>query len=160
MFSGSIESVSPLEVPMKSTFQDILSSVTEKKGRSRLEPYGDLIDEFRRRGLTCRDIVAVLAEKCQFQISKTAVNNFVRARFRRKQECTKRPTSAAKIVAPGGAKIVQVDSAQRAGEDDFQRRITALKARKKVTPPSLDDFHFDPTQPLRLITREKQGPDK
>jgi hypothetical protein len=32
-------------------FQDILNKMTKKSGRSRLEPYGDLIDELRGRGL-------------------------------------------------------------------------------------------------------------
>jgi len=69
---------------VESKFQDILNGVTAKPGRSRLEPYGELIDELRRRGLTYRDIAAILAEKCQFQVSKSAINDFVRARSRRK----------------------------------------------------------------------------
>jgi hypothetical protein len=75
---------------MEDKLRDVLSSVTAKPGRSRLEPYGELVDEFRRQGLTCRDIAAVLAEKCQFQTSKSAVNNFVRARARRRRNASRR----------------------------------------------------------------------
>jgi len=39
---------------MEGRFEDILSSVAEKPGRSRLEPYAELIDELHRRKLTCR----------------------------------------------------------------------------------------------------------
>ena len=62
VISGHIDSASLLEVHVEGKFQDILSTVTEKPGRSRLEPFGELIDEFLRRGLTCRDIAAVLGE--------------------------------------------------------------------------------------------------
>jgi hypothetical protein len=43
-----------------------------------------------------------------------------------------------------------VDSPQKFGEDEI-RKIAALKARKPLTTPSPNDFHFDPTQPLRQI---------
>jgi hypothetical protein len=52
------------------------------------------------------------------------------------------------------------DSAQKPSQDEVRKRIAALKARKSVTAPSLEDVHFEPTQPLRLIAREKPGPDK
>ena len=48
---------------MEDKFLDVLSTVNAKPGRSRLEPYGELVDELRQKGLTCRDIAAVLAEK-------------------------------------------------------------------------------------------------
>jgi hypothetical protein len=66
--------------------QDILNSVTAKPGRSRLEPYGELIDGVRRRGLTYRDIADIPAEKCQFQVSKSAINDFVRAAIATEEE--------------------------------------------------------------------------
>lgn len=147
-------------MPVEGKFQDILNSVTEKPGRSRLETYGELIDELRRRGLTCRDIAAVLAEKCQFQVSKSAVNNFVRARLRRKRNFARRAATDAMIAAPIAPKAAIVDSAQKPIEDEVRQRIAALKARKPVTTASLDDFHFDPIQPLRLIARGKPGSDK
>jgi hypothetical protein len=39
-------------VRVESKLQDILNSVTAKPGRARLEPYGELIDDLHRRGLT------------------------------------------------------------------------------------------------------------
>ena len=50
---------------MEGKFEDILNSVIAKPGRSRLEPYGEFIDELRRRGLTYRDIAGVLDGKAQ-----------------------------------------------------------------------------------------------
>lgn len=54
---------------MKDEFQGILNIVKERPGRARLEPYGELIDELRRR-LTYRDISDILTEKCQSHDSK------------------------------------------------------------------------------------------
>jgi len=145
---------------MEGKFQDILSSVTVKPGRSRLEPYAELVDELHRRKLTCRDIAAVLAEKCQFQVSKSAVNNFVRARSRRKRNSARRIATAAIIAGPVAPKADSVDSAHRLAEDEVRQRIAALKARRPATRPLPDDFQFDPTQPLRLITPGKPASDK
>jgi hypothetical protein len=40
-----------------SEFRNILESLPEKPLRSRLEPYGELIDGLRRRGRTYRDVL-------------------------------------------------------------------------------------------------------
>ena len=144
---------------MESKFQDILNGITAKPGRSRLEPYRELIDELRRGRLTYRDIAAILAEKCQFQISKSAINDFVRAQSRRKGNSAKRIAIDAMIVAPMVPKATTVASHQKPSGDEVRQRIAAFKARKPATAPSPDTFHFDPSEPLRLITREKPGPD-
>jgi len=68
---------------------DVLSSVTAKQSRSRLEPYGEFVEALRRQGFTCWDIATLLAEKCQFETSKSAVNRFVRARARRRKDTTR-----------------------------------------------------------------------
>ncbi len=52
---------------MDGRFKDIMNGVDPKPGRSRLEPYGALVEELRSQGFTCRDIATLLAEKCQFQ---------------------------------------------------------------------------------------------
>ncbi|MGO9227693.1 MAG: hypothetical protein ACLQKA_00585 [Bryobacteraceae bacterium] len=145
---------------MEGKFQDILSSVAEKPGRSRLEPYAELIDELHRRKLTCREIATLLAEKCQFQVSKSAVNNFVRARWRRERHTTARTATDAPAVATVAPKVPTVRFTQNPSDDRVRQRIAALKARRPVTPAAPDGFDFDPTQPLRLITPGKPRSDK
>jgi hypothetical protein len=145
---------------VESKLQDILNSVTVKPGRSRLEPYREFIDELRRRGLTYRDIAGILAEKCQLQVSKSAINDFVRVRSRQKRNTARRIAIDAMIVDPIVPKATTVASAQKPSEDEVRQRIAAFKARKPVTTPSRDTFHFDPSEPLRLITREKPGSGK
>jgi hypothetical protein len=44
---------------MDSEFRNILDSLPEKPPRSRLEPYGELIDGLRRRGRTYRDVLEI-----------------------------------------------------------------------------------------------------
>jgi IS30 family transposase len=61
-------------------FRDILDALPEKPPRSRLEPYSELIDELRQRRRTYREIVSVLAEKCDLRVSISTIHDFVRAK--------------------------------------------------------------------------------
>lgn len=71
---------------MEDKLHDVLSSV---QSCSRLEPYGEFVEALRRQGFTCWDIATLLAEKCQFETSTSAVNRFVRARARRRKDATR-----------------------------------------------------------------------
>lgn len=144
---------------MEDKFREILNEVTRKSGSSRREPYAELIDELRRREHTYRDIARILVEKCQFSIPKSTLNDFVLVRSRWKMISTTRTPSEDRVAAPIAPKAANADSAQKPSEEEIQQRIAAVKARNPVKSPSLDDFHFDLTQPLRLITREKPGSD-
>jgi nitrogen fixation protein FixH len=62
--------------------------------------------------------------------------------------------------APIASKAAIPDLGQKPSKDEVKKRIAALKARKPVTAAALNDLHFDPTQPLRLIARKKPGPGK
>lgn len=146
----------PVELFMDDHFRDILNSLPEKSPRSRLEPYGELIDELRRRGRTYRDIVEILADRFPLRVSISTLHDFVRARSRRKKNSVRRITpDAMTAAAPIAPKAASVDSGQKPSDNEVRRRIAAVKARRAVTTPSPDDFHFDPSQPLRLITPGK-----
>jgi IS30 family transposase len=141
--------------------QDILNTLPEKLPRSRLETYRELIDELRQREWTYRDIAGILADKCQLTVSISTLHDFVRLRSLGKRTSAKRAapdgSNAARIEPKAGV----VGSGQRAADDEeIRRRIAALKARKSAVAPSLDNFDFDPAQPLRLITPEKPASDK
>ena len=140
---------------MEDRFHDVLSSVDSKQGRSRLEPYGEFVDELRRQGFTCRDITALLAEKCQFKTSKSAVSRLVRARARRRRNASRQISRQVAMPPSIAAKRAVLHSAPGPSENEVQRRIAAMKARKPAITSSDNDFYFDPTEPLRLIPREK-----
>lgn len=146
---------------MQDTLQDILNTLPEKPPRSRLETYRELIDELRQRGWTYRDIAGILADKCQLTVSISTLHDFVRLRSLGKRSSARRTApdgSKADAIDPKGALVGSDDRA--AQDEEVRRRIAALKARKPVTTPSRDDFHFDANQPLRLITPEKPASDK
>jgi hypothetical protein len=145
---------------MDSEFRNILDSLPEKPPRSRLEAYGELIDGLRRRGRTYRDVVEILAEKCQLQVSISTLHDFLRARSRRNRNSARRIAADATVAPPVASKGVGGESVEKPSEDEGRRRIAAFKARKPLTTPPRDGFHFDPNEPLRLITREKPEPDK
>ncbi len=71
---------------MDDNFQDILDGLPEKRSRSRLEPYGRLIDELLRRGQTYKGIAGILAEKCQLQVKFQAVQFMTSCAFGRDQK--------------------------------------------------------------------------
>jgi len=62
-----------LRLAMDAKFKEILDGLPSKRPRSRLEPYGELIRELRRRGRTYRDIADILGEKCQVQVTASGV---------------------------------------------------------------------------------------
>src|SRR5437870_4808590 len=49
--------------------REIIESLPEKRSRSRLEPYRQLIAELRRPRHTYREIANLLGEECQVQVS-------------------------------------------------------------------------------------------
>ena len=145
---------------MEDKFQDILNTVTRKSGPSALEPYAELIDELRRRGHTYRDIASILVEKCQFYTSKSTLNDFVLVRARRKRDSARRAATDKRVASPTAPKLAIANSARKADQEEIRQKIATFKARKAITTPSQDGFHFNPDEPLRLITPRKSPSDQ
>ena len=74
---------------MDETFKEVLKGMKPRTGRSRLEPYGEFIDELRRLGLPYRDIASLLTEKYQLHVTKSTLHDFVRVRLRRQKKLAK-----------------------------------------------------------------------
>jgi hypothetical protein len=143
---------------MDTKFKEILDGLPFKRPRSRLEPYRELISELRRRSRTYRDIAHILGEKCQVQVTASGVHDFVRTRSRVKGKSTKRLVIGSMKTVPT-APIVP-SARKSSADDEVQRRIEALKARKPKTEAVPGGFQFDPTQPLRLKKPGKPAVDK
>ena len=133
---------------MDDRFEDILDTLPDKRPRSCLEPYGKLIDELRRRGRTYRDIAHILAERFQLRVWASTVQRFVRIqlRARRKPQERRMPESPSprKVISGGAAQV---------SADEVRQRIEALKRRPVPTDTTPERFHYDPTEPLRLIRK-------
>ena len=142
---------------MEQKFHDVLNSVDAKQGRSPLEPYGELVDTLRDQGLTCRDIAALLAEKCQFVTSKSAVSRFLLARARKRRNAARKFSRRVSGSTPATSKLLPQHSPQRWSDDGIRQKIADVKARKPVAEPAPDGFHYDPDEPLRLINPDKRN---
>jgi len=137
--------------------REIIESLPEKRSRSRLEPYRQLIGELRRLRRTYREIAEILGEKCQVRVSAAAVHNFVRLHLRRKRNpigqqrpgFLPRPQLGGKEhpVSPPVRKTVTTSTVS---DLEVRRRIGELKSRLAPvdSPPTL--FHYDPNEPLHL----------
>ena len=111
---------------MEPKFHDVLSSVDAKQGRSPLEPYGELVDTLRDQGFTCRNIAALLTEKCQFVTSKSAVSRFLLARARRRRNTARKRSRGVSGSAPAASKPLPQYSAQSPSGDEIRQKRSPI----------------------------------
>jgi len=150
---------------MDDNFQEILDSLPEKRSRSRLEPYGRLIDELLRRRWTYRGIGRILAEKCQLKVSSSTIHDFVRRRSRSERNPSKRwapgPTETMRVsptAQPKGKTRASAEEQEMPQVDEVHQRIAALKRRPAPAQTSPEKFHYDPSEPLRLPPKRRKNP--
>lgn len=137
---------------MDRKLRDILDSMPEKPPRSCLEPHRALIAELRRRKRTYREIINILAEKCDLRVSVSTLHDFVRLRARP----ARKARQDRRLTKPGIARKSQVPSTtvqkqKSSTSDDVRRRISDIKQRSAATKPyPAQRFDYDPGEPLRL----------
>lgn len=140
-------------------FRKILKNLPRKPARSRLEPYERLINELLRRGRSYREIARILAENCQIQVSISTIHDFVRLHAKAKQKAPRpKPpvlgnqsagTSTARAAERGATNGERAEPALK----DVYERIAALKQRPAVIQKPVDQFHYDPNEPLHMPTK-------
>ena len=133
---------------MKDALQQIYDSVPEDEPRSRLEPYCELILQWRRQGRSYRRIQKLLSDKCQITIAYEPLRRFVmrRSRPRKRQleaitgspdmEPTPEPQQLAK---PHVAASVQ----EKAALVEFIRGLNTPLIEEQPKPR----WTFDPEKP-------------
>ena len=141
-------------------FKAIVDSLPEKRPRSRLEPYAQLIDQLRKLGRSYREIEWILSEKCGIHAPRCTINDFVRQRSRRKTKIKKSsPLSVEDANLPTTANADEKEFSRAKKElqeiDDTYRRIAALKQIKPSAAKTADLFHYDPNEPLHLPKKSK-----
>jgi hypothetical protein len=143
---------------MDDKFKEILAGLPEKRHRSRLAPYCDLIDELRRRRLTYRDIAQILAEKCQLNVASSPIVRFMRTRSMAKGNRPK--CQAATLVNSPEANSVTRSSEEAScaaketpAVDVVYQRVASIKQRPALIPETAKLFHYDPNEPLQLPPR-------
>jgi hypothetical protein len=145
--------------------REIIESLPEKRSRSRLVPYRELIAELRRLRRTYREIAQVLGEKCQVQVSAAAVHDFVRRHLRRKRKPIRRRVPGGLALSRRGAAATNERplnlprkrvTTSSVSDEEVRRRIEELKRRPvpgEETPPL---FHYDPSEPLHLLPKSEK----
>jgi hypothetical protein len=136
-------------------FQEIVNDLPEKRARSRLDPYADLIRDLINRGWTYREVARILREKCGVQTSFSTLHYFVRTRFRSKSKKAKIPLqildkSAEVSAVRNGERLSAILGNDTTVNDAVYRRIAALKQRQQSSEKSSKQFHYDPEEPLHI----------
>jgi hypothetical protein len=143
---------------MDASLQEIVDNLGEKAPRSRLGPYRGLILELRRRNRTYREILQILADRCQIHVSISTLHDFLHAQRRTDSKLKKQKAKELNLQNLN-------EEPQRlatANEDipdmnDVQQRIAALKQRRTPAQTITPRFNYDPSQPLHLPPKKKSG---
>ena len=73
-----------IEAAMDNKLRGILETLPESLPRSCLDPVREFIDDLRRRGRTYREVVRILAERCEILVSVSTVHRFMHSRTRKR----------------------------------------------------------------------------
>ena len=140
---------------MDTKLKAILKNLPVKKPRSRLEPYRELIREMRGRGRSYREIIQVLADECELQVSVSTLHDFVRLRSRSKTTSASSGTSqnakTRKVPAELSKHMKRTQGELRSGKEheSYTRTNKALQESKRTL------FQYNPDEPLRLSAKHR-----
>src|SRR6266478_5288937 len=128
---------------MDPTILSLLDSIPEKPPRSKLETHRELIRQLRRKGCTYRDIVRILRKHVGLDVAVSTIHSFIKVRAKhRKQVQYELPP-----LEP------QSSGSTRMNPDDVASRIAALKAKPVEHKAKPKHFHFEESEPLKLINQ-------
>ena len=128
---------------MDPTLVSLLDSIAQKPPRSKLETHRELIRQLRRKGCTYRDIVRILHERVGLDVAVSTIHSFVKVRAKhRKQVQYELPP-----LEP------QSSVSARMSSDDVASRIAALKAKRVEQKAQSKHFHFEESEPLKLVNQ-------
>ena len=128
---------------MDPTLLSLLDSIPQKPPRSKLETHRELIRQLRRKGCTYRDIVRILHERVGLDVAVSTIHSFIKVRAKhRKQVQYELPS-----LEP------QSPVMARMNPEDVASRIAALKAKPIEQKPKSKYFHFEESEPLKLVSQ-------
>ena len=125
---------------MDPTLLSLLDSIPQKSPRSKLETHRELIRQLRRKGCTYRDIVRILRERVGLDVAVSTIHSFVkvRAKHRKQVQYELPPLGSASNPIP-------------VSPDDVASRIAALKTKQVGQKAKPKHFHFEESEPLKLV---------
>ena len=127
---------------MDQTLLSLLETIPQKSPRSKLETHRELIRQLRRKGCTYRDIVRILHERVGLDVAISTIHSFVKVRAKhRKQVQYELPPLESE------SKSLPLNS------DDVASRIAALRAMPIEPKTKPKHFHFEESEPLKLVSQ-------
>ena len=128
---------------MDQTILSLLDSIPQKAPRSKLETHRELIRQLRRKGCTYRDIVRILRQRVGLDVAVSTIHSFIKVRAKhRKQVQYELPA-----LEPESFVNTRISSG------DVASRIAALKAKPVAQKAKPKHFHFEESEPLKLVSQ-------
>jgi hypothetical protein len=145
---------------MDERIRQLIEQIPEKPPRSVLQPHVHLIRQLRRKRLTYRAIARLLHAEYGVSVHWTTIHSFLKVRARRRcdeirpkyelpDEGAAEPSPVHREATFGAPPAAQFRTAaeQAAFFEELKRR-----KRTPPPPPPKSAFHYEPGEPLRLIT--------
>ena len=126
---------------MDPTLLSLLDSIPQKPPRSKLETHRELIRHLRRKGCTYRDIVRILHERVGLDVAVSTIHSFIKVRAKHRKQV--------QYELPPLEPEPSVNT--RLSPDDVASRIAALKAKPVGQKTKAKHFHFEESEPLKLV---------
>jgi hypothetical protein len=127
---------------MDPTLLSLLETIPQKPPRSKLETHRELIRQLRRKGCTYRDIVRILHERVGIDVAISTIHSFVKVRAKHRKQVQYELPSLESESKPNSL-----------SSDDVALRIAALRAKPIERKAKPKHFHFEESEPLKLISQ-------
>jgi hypothetical protein len=128
---------------MDPTILSLLDAIAQKPPRSKLETHRELIRQLRRKGCTYRDIVRILRERVGLDVAVSTIHSFIKVRAKHRKQLQY------ELPPPEPDSPVSA----RMSPDDVASRIAALKAKPVEHKAKPKHFHFEESEPLKLVSQ-------
>ena len=137
---------------MDPRFEAVLKRLPQKRYRSCLEPYKDLIREMRKRGCCYREIAQVLYEEFGLKVGMSTINDFVLSRQKSKATHANRESFS----ATDRTRKDRMDiGRQQKATQELPRTFQTPRQPTLSKPAPHLPFKYNQDEPLRIL--RKQG---
>jgi len=137
---------------MDPRFEAVLKRLPQKRYRSCLEPYKDLIREMRKRGCCYREIAQVLHEEFGLKVGMSTINDFVLSRMKSKTRVNGNRTS---FSGTDRNRNTRIGTGEHHKETQEPARHFQKQSHSTLSKPAPDvPFKYNPNEPLRILRKK------
>ena len=137
---------------MDPRFEAVLKRLPQKRYRSCLEPYKDLIREMRKRGCCYREIAQVLHEEFGLKVGMSTINDFVLSRMKSKTRVNGNRTSFSGTDRNRKTRIGTGEH-HKDTQEPTRHFQTPTQPRLSKPAPHLP-FKYNQDEPLRILRKK------